>query len=108
MELGSGTRIQHPGDLEAGPVGTGGHSGQGEGPWDAGPGRKFCAGPWAVPRPARCPRSSSAGTRAHSFFSRSAGSRFRPPGIWVRACAWGAAPGRTNLNEAPSPRARPG
>lgn len=44
------------------------------------PGAEVLAGPWAVPRPARCPRSSSAGTRAHSFFSRSAGSRF--PASW--------------------------
>lgn len=64
-ELGPGTRIQHPGDLEAGPD-SGGHLGRGRGlasgSWDSGQGRKFCTGPRAVPKPAGCQRSSSSTT----------------------------------------------
>lgn len=97
-ELGPGTRIQHPGDLEAGPD-SGGHLGQGEG-YGVG-----VVGSWpgaeVLHRPAGCAQANWLPTLlllsdpwAHSFFSRSAG--FLVPGLsacWACACARRAASG---------------
>lgn len=97
-ELGPGTRIQHPGDLEAGPD-SGGHLGEGEGFGVGVVG--FWPGAEVLHRPAGCAQASRLPTLlllsdpwAHSFFSRSAG--FLVPGLsarWACACAQRAASG---------------
>ncbi|XP_078299942.1 uncharacterized protein LOC144615845 [Panthera onca] len=91
-ELGPGTRIQHPGDLEAGQtLGDTWDSGRGFGSGVVGsrPGAEV------LHRPAGCAPASllpmlllPSDPRAHSFFSRSAG--FLVPGLsarWACACA---------------------
>lgn len=101
-ELGSGTRIQHPGDLEARPY-SGGHLVQGEefGSGDVGcwPEAEVLHRPAGSAQASRLPTLLLLGDpRSHSFFSCSAG--FRVPGLsvcWARACAQEAAPGHNAM-----------
>lgn len=99
-ELGPRTRIQHPGDLEAG-LYSGGHLGHGEG---FGSGAVGCwPGAEVLHRAAGSAQASPLPTllllrdpRVYGSFPRSAG--FRVPGLsacWARACAPETAPGHS-------------